>query len=50
MPIVFRVVSDEDYKQWLVDAKKKFAAARKPDLGSPTRSGDSLALTKTQTA
>jgi hypothetical protein len=31
MPIAFRVVSDDAYKQWLVDAKKKFAAA-----GSPT--------------
>jgi cytochrome c oxidase subunit 2 len=27
MPIVFRVVSDEKYQAWLVDAKKKFAAA-----------------------
>jgi cytochrome c oxidase subunit 2 len=27
MPIAFRVVSDDEYKQWLVDAKKKFASA-----------------------
>jgi cytochrome c oxidase subunit 2 len=27
MPIAFRVVSEDAYKQWLVDAKKKFAAA-----------------------
>jgi cytochrome c oxidase subunit II len=27
MPIVFRVVSDDKYQAWLVDAKKKFAAA-----------------------
>jgi cytochrome c oxidase subunit 2 len=27
MPIAFRVVSDDQYKAWLVDAKKKFAAA-----------------------
>ena len=27
MPIAFRVVSDDAYKQWLVDAKKKFASA-----------------------
>ena len=26
MPIAFRVVSDEQYKAWLVDSKKKFAA------------------------
>jgi cytochrome c oxidase subunit II len=42
MPIEFRVVSDEAYKQWLVDAKKKFAAAgsrtRLADLGAETAS------------
>ena len=27
MPIAFRVVSEDKYKAWLVDAKKKFAAA-----------------------
>ena len=27
MPIAFRVVSEDAYKQWLVDSKKKFAAA-----------------------
>ena len=27
MPIAFRVVSQDDYKAWLADAKKKFAAA-----------------------
>jgi cytochrome c oxidase subunit II len=27
MPIAFRVVSDDAYKAWLADAKKKFAAA-----------------------
>ncbi len=27
MPVVIRVVSEEKYKQWLVEAKKKFAAA-----------------------
>jgi cytochrome c oxidase subunit 2 len=27
MPIVFRVVSDDDYQAWLVTAKKKYAAA-----------------------
>jgi cytochrome c oxidase subunit 2 len=27
MPIVFRVVSEDRYKAWLVDAKKQFAAA-----------------------
>jgi cytochrome c oxidase subunit II len=27
MPIVFRVVSEEKYQAWLVDSKKKFAAA-----------------------
>ena len=27
MPIAFRVVSDDEYQAWLVDAKKKFAAA-----------------------
>jgi cytochrome c oxidase subunit 2 len=27
MPIAFRVVSDEKYQAWLVDAKKKYAAA-----------------------
>jgi cytochrome c oxidase subunit II len=27
MPIVFRVVSDDDYQTWLVTAKKKYAAA-----------------------
>ena len=40
MPIAFRVVSDEAYKQWLVDAKKKFAAAGSrtelADLGAET--------------
>jgi cytochrome c oxidase subunit 2 len=35
MPIEFRVVSDDAYKQWLVDAKKKFAAT-----GSRTRLAD----------
>jgi cytochrome c oxidase subunit II len=38
MPIAFRVVSEDAYKQWLVDAKKKFAAAGSrtelADLGS----------------
>ena len=28
MPIAFRVVSQEAYKAWLADAKKKFASAR----------------------
>ncbi len=27
MPIVFRVVSDDEYKAWLVSSKKKFASA-----------------------
>ena len=27
MPIAFRVVSEDAYKAWLADAKKKFAAA-----------------------
>ena len=27
MPIAFRVVSDDAYKAWLADAKKKFASA-----------------------
>jgi cytochrome c oxidase subunit 2 len=27
MPIAFRVVSEDAYQAWLVDAKKKFAAA-----------------------
>jgi cytochrome c oxidase subunit 2 len=35
MPIEFRVVSEDAYKQWLVDAKKKFAAA-----GSRTQLAD----------
>ena len=35
MPIAFRVVSEDAYKQWLVDAKKKFAAA-----GSRTQYAD----------
>jgi heme/copper-type cytochrome/quinol oxidase subunit 2 len=26
MPIVFRVVSEDAYKKWLVDAKKKYAS------------------------
>jgi len=30
MPIVFRVVSEDAYKAWLVDAKKKFASAPAP--------------------
>jgi heme/copper-type cytochrome/quinol oxidase subunit 2 len=27
MPIEFRVVSEDAYKAWLADAKKKFASA-----------------------
>jgi cytochrome c oxidase subunit 2 len=27
MPIAFRVVSDDDYRAWLVDSKKRFAAS-----------------------
>jgi cytochrome c oxidase subunit 2 len=30
MPIVFRVVSEDEYKKWLVDAKKKYASAPPP--------------------
>jgi cytochrome c oxidase subunit 2 len=30
MPIVFRVVSQEKYQAWLVDAKKKYASAPNP--------------------
>ena len=30
MPIVFRVVSEEAYKAWLVDAKKKYASVAAP--------------------
>jgi cytochrome c oxidase subunit II len=30
MPIVFRVVSDEKYQAWLLDAKKKYASAPNP--------------------
>jgi cytochrome c oxidase subunit 2 len=30
MPIVFRVVSEDAYKAWLVDAKKKYASAPLP--------------------
>ena len=53
MPIVFRVVSQDDYQAWLVTAKKKYAAAteRNPRRerargdapigpGRPTRRGD----------
>ena len=35
MPIVFRVVSEDDYDAWLADAKKKFASANASD--SPAR-------------
>jgi cytochrome c oxidase subunit II len=32
MPIAFRVVSEEQYAQWLNDAKKKFASAADPTI------------------
>ena len=43
MPIVFRVVSEDEYQAWLADAKKKFAAApsaisrRRRRSDAPTR-------------
>ena len=30
MPIAFRVVSEQDYADWLAQAKKKFAAIPSP--------------------
>ncbi len=35
MPIVFRVVSEAQYADWLTQAKKKYAASRRPP-SSPT--------------
>ena len=35
MPISFRVVSEEDYKKWLDDAKKNFASVA-PSTSTPT--------------
>ncbi len=41
MPIVFRVVSEDAYKAWLVDAKKKFASAPAPTNSYALNEADS---------
>jgi len=42
MPIVFRVVSEDAYKQWLVDAKKKFASVAPADSFAANDSADAV--------